>query len=345
MTMSSSLPLASPKVSVFMMTYNHAPYIAQALDSALAQQTNFPFEIIIGEDCSTDGTRAIVTDYVQRYPVRIRALLHETNVGASRNQVHVLEACTGEYIALLEGDDFWIDPHKLQKQVDFLDGNPDYAISAHNVTIVGGDGQPTATKKQYYAEAPFDTYTLEELSKSNVLPTASCVYRNHFTAGPAPTGVPEWLNQSKIGDFCLHMLTARFGKIKYFHEAMGAYRVHHGGIWSVQNEVMRNAVLFDTIQLMKHEFGGEARQGLNKYQLHSLSEIADQGQSVPGFNLADMLLPRQEAVLALIKEDYMPFMHAHFTQQQAVHSAEYRYGKQLLGPVRWVLAKARSHRK
>jgi len=138
MTTSSYLPLAPPKVSVFMMAYNHAPYIAQALDSALAQQTTFTVEIVIGEDSSTDGTRNIVTDYVQRYPGRIRALLHETNLGASRNQVLVLEACTGEYIALLEGDDFWTDPYKLQKQVDFLDEHLDYAISAHNVTIVGG---------------------------------------------------------------------------------------------------------------------------------------------------------------------------------------------------------------
>ena len=345
MTTSSYLPLAPPKVSVFMMAYNHAPYIAQALDSALAQQTTFTVEIVIGEDSSTDGTRNIVTDYVQRYPGRIRALLHETNLGASRNQVLVLEACTGEYIALLEGDDFWTDPYKLQKQVDFLDEHLDYAISAHNVTIVGGDGQPTAAKTLYYAEAPFDTYTLEELAKSNVLPTASCIYRNYFTAGPAPTGVPKWLNQAKIGDFCLHMLAARFGKIKYFHEAMGAYRVHQNGVWSVQNEVMRNAVLFDTIQLMKHEFRGEARQGLNEYQLHSLSEIANHGQSVPGFNLADMLLPRQNSVLTLINEIYIPFMQVHFAQQQAVRSAEYRYGKQFLGPVRWVLAKARNHRK
>ncbi|MBU6122877.1 glycosyltransferase [Hymenobacter siberiensis] len=330
-----------PKVSVFMMAYNHAPYIRQALDSVLAQQTNFSVEIVIGEDCSTDDTRSIIIEYVEQYPGHIRALLHDVNMGASRNQVLVLENCTGEYIALLEGDDYWIDPHKLQKQIDFLDNHLDYAISAHNVVIVGGEGDLTAAKKLYYTEPPFDTYTMVELAKGNVLPTAACVCRNNFTAGPTPTGFPEWLKQAKIGDFCLHMLAARFGKIKYFPEVMGAYRVHQGGVWSVQNEVMRNAALFDTIQLLKQEFSGKARQSLNEYQLHSLSEISDQGRLVQGFSLADILMPRQDAVLALIKEEYIPFMQDHFTKQQVASSAEYRYGEHLLRPLRWLLNKAR----
>ena len=346
MLLSTNPARSNPKVSVFMLTYNHEQYIKQALDSALAQETDFDVEIVIGEDCSTDNTRAIVADYVVRYPGRIRTLFHDANVGMSRNVVLVLEACTGEYIALLEGDDYWTDPHKLQKQVDFLDAHPDYAISAHNVTVLKSDGQSGTSESLYYSKPPFDTYTIGELAKGNVLPTASCVYRNYFTAGPSPTGVPSWLNQAKIGDFCLHMLTARFGKVKYFHETMGIYRVHQGGVWSIQSELMRNAVIFDTIQLMKGEFDGDARNGLNEYQLRTLSEIADQSQAVMrGSELTEILVSRQDEILSLVKEMYVPFMQSYFTQQQAVHSAEYRYGKQLLAPVRWLLNKTRGRSK
>lgn len=328
-----------------MLTYNHEQYIKQALDSVLTQQTDFDVEIVIGEDCSTDNTRAIVVDYAQRYPGRIRALLHEKNVGMSRNVVQVLKACTGEYIALLEGDDFWTDSKKLQKQVSFLDANPDYAISAHNVTVIKSNSQTRDSHSLYHSAPPFDTYTIAELSRGNPLPTASCVYRNCFTAGPSPTGVPEWLNYAKIGDFCMHMLTARFGKVKYFHQVMAAYRVHQGGVWSIQNEMMRNVMLFDTIQLMKADFDGEARKGLNEYQLHAMSEIADQSSTASSDGLTGILLSRQSAVIELINEVYLPFMHTYFEQQQAVRSAEYRYGKQALAPARWLLRKTRGEGK
>lgn len=329
------------KVSVCTITYNHGHYLAQAIESVMMQKRDFALEMIIGEDCSTDNTREILRDYAARYPDVIKPIYHEKNVGSANNSFACLTACTGQYIAALEGDDYWSDPLKLQKQIDFLDSHLDYAISAHNVVIVGGEGESAANTKLYYTEPPFDSYTVEELSKGNVLPTAACVYRNNFTSGPTPTGFPEWFKQAKIGDFCLHMLAARFGKIKYFPEVMGAYRVHQGGVWSVQNEVMRNAALFDTIQLLKPEFSGKARQGLNEYQLHSLSEISDQGRLVPGFNLADILVPRQDAVLALIKEEYISFMQGHFAKQQVARSAEYRYGEQLLRPFRWLVEKMR----
>ncbi|NLI41548.1 MAG: glycosyltransferase [Caldisericales bacterium] len=117
-----------PLVSVCMITYNHEPYIAQAIESVLMQQTDFPVELVIGEDCSTDNTRAIVCDYRERYPERIHLLLPEHNLGMFPNFVATLQACDGRYIALLEGDDYWTDPFKLQKQVDFLEVHPEYGL-------------------------------------------------------------------------------------------------------------------------------------------------------------------------------------------------------------------------
>src|SRR5579864_5044611 len=106
------------KLSVMMITYNHERFIAQALDSILAQQVNFDYEIVVGEDCSADGTRAILMDFHRRYPSRIVPFLRDRNMGAMPNFESTLRACRGQYLALLEGDDYWTSPDKLQRQVD-----------------------------------------------------------------------------------------------------------------------------------------------------------------------------------------------------------------------------------
>lgn len=126
----------SKKVSVFMITYNHEKYIAEALDSILMQKTDFDFDIVIGEDCSTDATRRIVLEYSRKYPDKIKLLLHNVNVGFISNLMYVLEACTGKYVAMCEGDDYWTDPFKLQKQVDFLEANKEYILATHGYRMV-----------------------------------------------------------------------------------------------------------------------------------------------------------------------------------------------------------------
>lgn len=116
--------MTDPLVSAKMITYNHAPYIARAIEGVLRQQTHFPFELVIGEDCSTDGTREIVFEYGRKYPDVIRVIASKQNLGAAANNRQTVEACRGKYIAFCEGDDFWHNPVKLQKQVDYLEGHP-----------------------------------------------------------------------------------------------------------------------------------------------------------------------------------------------------------------------------
>ncbi len=130
-----------PLVSVRLVTYNHEKWIAQCLESILMQRTDFPFEVIVGEDCSTDGTLEIVLAYAERHPDKIRVLPAEANLGAMTNSYRVQQACRGKYHAMIEGDDYWIDPLKLQKQVDFMEANPDMTLCFHNVFVVN-DGQP-----------------------------------------------------------------------------------------------------------------------------------------------------------------------------------------------------------
>ena len=134
--------MTNPLVSIVCITYNHEPYLCQALDGFLMQRTTFPVEIILAEDCSTDGTRAICEEYAKRYPGKIRYIWSETNVGAVANERRAMEAAQGKYIAFCEGDDYWTDADKLQRQVDFMESHPDYSVCWHrckHLLVENGD--------------------------------------------------------------------------------------------------------------------------------------------------------------------------------------------------------------
>ncbi len=120
--------MIEPLVSVKMITYNHAPFIARAIEGVLQQQTNFPYELVIGEDCSTDGTREIVLDFQKRYPHIIRVITSDSNVGMKKNGYRTSKACRGIYKAYCEGDDYWQNPEKIQKQADYLQSHPDCGL-------------------------------------------------------------------------------------------------------------------------------------------------------------------------------------------------------------------------
>jgi glycosyltransferase involved in cell wall biosynthesis len=213
------------KVSVAMVTYNHERFISQAIESALMQQVNFDYEIVIGEDCSTDHTRDIVIDYQQRYPDKIRLLLPEKNLGAKKNGIQVHKACQGEYIALLDGDDYWTFPHKLQKQVDFLDTHPECAICFHSVKVIYDD----CSQEPFIRRPPRqkEIYALKDLLVDNFIPACSTMFRNGLFGE-----FPDWFHVLPIGDWLLHILNAQHGDIGYINEVMGARRVHSGGVWS-----------------------------------------------------------------------------------------------------------------
>lgn len=129
-------------ISVIVPTYNHEKYIQAALDSIFAQQTEYSFEVLIGDDFSTDGTRAILQEYKSYYPNCIRLFLSPKNLGATRNAFNLLTNARGKYLATLEGDDYWTDPEKLQQQVDFLESHPEYIGCTHKFTVVDEDNHP-----------------------------------------------------------------------------------------------------------------------------------------------------------------------------------------------------------
>lgn len=219
-------------VTVWMTAYNHEKYIVAALESVLNQQTTFTYEIVLGEDCSTDGTRDIVLDYHAKYPGKFKLLLPEKNLGMLPMFKATYEMCTGKYLAFLDADDYWTDPLKLQKQVDFLEANPDYSFCFHKVQFLE---QSTGVLHEPYSineELNRDMLTLDDfISDINPVDTLSVVMRNVLGQS-----LPNWYYQLPFPDLGIYFLLLQQGKAKYLNETMGVYRVHGGGAWSGASE-------------------------------------------------------------------------------------------------------------
>jgi glycosyltransferase involved in cell wall biosynthesis len=219
------------KLSVLMLTYNHERFLAQAIESVLAQRVNFDYEIVIGEDCSTDGTRAVVMDFHRRYPDRIVPLLRDHNIGAMRNLEATLAACRGRYVALLEGDDYWTCREKLERQLNFLDTHPGSSMCCHRVQFLDETG---FAEFDVYPSLPAGPYTIEDLLKGNFVMTCSAVLRRDLV--PA---LPPWFRKMKLGDWPMFALAAKHGTIDVMDEVMAVYRVHAGGNWSSLPSITR----------------------------------------------------------------------------------------------------------
>lgn len=210
-------------VSLVCISYNQERYIAQALDSFLMQnRESFDLEVIIADDASTDSTQDIIRGYAAREPAIIKPILRKKNVGVQKNLFGALQAATGAYIALCEGDDYWTDPSKLQRQVDFLEKNPDCTVCFHPVIVKrednGGEAIYPVHKKGHH-------YTLNELLQHNFIQTNSVMYRN----GGEITSV--CLDGIMPLDWLIHIFHAKGGKIGFINRPMAVYRRHPGGLW------------------------------------------------------------------------------------------------------------------
>ena len=214
-----------PLISVVMITYRHEKYIQKAIEGVFLQKTNFPIEFIIANDNSPDNTDNIIKQIIKNTPdnVQVRYTKHEVNKGMNPNFTWALKQAKGKYIAVCDGDDYWIDENKLQKQVDFLEQNPNYAICCHNVYFL--NGETISPQSPYDKENTQDTYTLDDLAFKNMIPTLSVVFHN------LNINFPDWYYSSPMGDYPLFLWTAKSGKIKYFKEKMGVYR-QNTGVWS-----------------------------------------------------------------------------------------------------------------
>ena len=221
----------NPMVSIVCTTYNHEKFIANAIDSFLMQVTDFDFEILIGEDCSTDKTRKIVDEYAKLNPNKITLVTSEKNVGAMQNFYRLFQRSKGKYIAICEGDDFWIDPLKLQKQVDYLEENPECTLCFHNGEVVDSLNKKLdrlvvpwlKNNKKYFGDKS-KRYTAGELALLGYIPTASFLFPKFLLENP-----PEWSFRSVVGDNVIKLITASHGYAYYMNEVMSSYRIGVGG--------------------------------------------------------------------------------------------------------------------
>lgn len=250
--------LPTPLVTVVVTTYNQERYIAQALDSVLAQQTDFPFEIYITEDCSTDGTRDILRQYAAHWPDVIRLNLRSENVGISRNWYEGLCAARGEYVCTLEGDDWWRSPHKLQAQVDFLRAHPEYLAVSHTLLLTDDAGST-------YGTLPSDRRivgkeaTMALFLAGVTYSCTACLVRNIFKEQNEARAAYVTANRS-IADFALCMLYLDAGRVFVLPEALSAYRVagsdpDHQNYNATQSAVKKYADFLDVALASKAYFG------------------------------------------------------------------------------------------
>lgn len=211
-----------PCVSICMNTFRHESFIRQAIEGVMMQQTTFPFQLVIGEDASDDNTRSVCEEMQQQYHEKILLLPGDQNHGQNRNLFRTLKACTGKYIALCEGDDYWIDPLKLEKQVAFLDNHPEYVMCFHPVRTVDKNGA------LLHEKPPNDQailYAGGDLLHTFV-PTPSLVFRNCLDS------FPEAFFKVKSTDAFIVGMLSGFGKGADLGFIGGCYRKHDGGLYN-----------------------------------------------------------------------------------------------------------------
>lgn len=281
------MSIDSPLVSVCIITYNQEKYIGECLEKALAQKTSFAYEVLVGDDCSTDKTGAICRDFQAKHPDKVKYIRREKNLGMVGNWEATIKGCKGKYIALCEGDDYWADPKKLQKQVDFLEANPSFSLSYHDAILVDENGKPLGRNVlQENQKRDFSEY---ELNRGALVVTASICFRNIIPY------FPKEFYKVNNSDTFLTSLLGNYGKGHFHHDiAPSAYRIHSGGVWSLVSDIKKNANSANTFLnlLAYHGQVGRPREvldGLFARYLNASAELfkilLKQGQWAKAFSV------------------------------------------------------------
>ncbi|MES2544074.1 MAG: glycosyltransferase [Bacteroidota bacterium] len=219
------------RVSVCMITYNHESFIQEAIEGVMMQETTFPVQLIIGEDCSTDNTRELCIKYKNLYPERITLVLQEINVGAVANFYKVIDQCMKDfkYVAMCEGDDYWIDPLKLQKQVDLLESDSNIGLAFTEAKIFDNESQEFIPK-EYKSNFPAQKEVIPELLKSNFVEFATTVFRTIMLKDIWTILAPQFSKDTILTDTPLVLESAKWGRIGYMPEETTVYRISQGSI-------------------------------------------------------------------------------------------------------------------
>ena len=244
-------------LSVCMVSYNQEQYVCDALDSILMQKTDFAYEVIVSDDCSKDRTVEILNDYAVKYP-NVRVITGEKNLGYPNNQRRSLEAATGKYIALCDSDDYWTDPYKLQKQVDYLEAHPECAICFHNVMHIY-DGTTAHRSLLVPLDFPSELTIEDVITRRWFLATNSEVFRREYVS------FPDWYDSVLHIDYVLNLIISQHGTLHYIPDVMSVYRhtaisvnaQHRDGEWGYMlfhSQTMKTILehMYDTLDKQFH---------------------------------------------------------------------------------------------
>ena len=258
------------KVSVYCMAYNHEKYIRSALEGFVNQKTTFDYEVFVHDDASTDNTASIIREYAERYPQIIKPIYQVENQhskGINKFRAFILPHATGEYIASCEGDDYWIDETKLQRQVDFLDNHPEYSACVHNSYKLD---MRTQEKNVMFAALDYDIQVYNALEGiATCYQTASLMYRRKY----ADNRPQFYYNASKngFGDYPQAIFLALNGPIRYLGQTMSVYRFGTESSWTTRNrkDMHKSALHYQYVSQMLREVN-EYTNGLYVDQIEKL---------------------------------------------------------------------------
>ena len=261
-----------PIVSVLCITYNQARFIRQTLDSILGQVTDFPFELLVGDDRSSDGTAEIIADYAARHP-NLVAVLRSENLGPNKNFSDLTARARGEYVAICEGDDYWTDSSKLQRQVEFLRTNPEFTLCFHPVRVLYED-MPGV--EEIYPKHSSPQPSLSDLVAHNFVQTNSVLYRWRYH-GEEPFRLDEGIAP---GDWYVHLMHAEVGRIGFLPQVMAVYRKHAAGMWATYaTELARHKKLGNSeiafFRTLRGHFGGRYAAGYEASQKAIFRRLAE----------------------------------------------------------------------
>lgn len=220
------------RLNVVLVTYNHAEFIEEALKSILYQKVDFEFDIIVADDKSTDDTLKIIRNLEQTTSVPFRYLQSDKNLGITKNYRRAFRACDAEYVAVLEGDDIWTSPCRLQKHVNFLDSHRECTMSFNRYIVGDFEKAKYHIQPCWSSEDGYQLLTSRDIARDNLIGNFStCVYRK-----TALDTLPEQLFEMTAYDWITNIMIGRNGMIGYLTDVMSIYRIHSGGVWSGKRE-------------------------------------------------------------------------------------------------------------
>ena len=289
------------KVSIFTLVYNQEEFITQTIDSILMQKTNFDYQLVIGEDCSTDNTRLICQDYQKKYPSKIKLLPSlGKNIGLIANYMRTIKACDGKYIAICDGDDYWIDELKLQKQVDFLESNPEYNIVGTNYIKIYKNNRFVEDKKERQKQV----YEFDDLIFKNLIPSVTALFRNIPNQDP----LPNWILNFPYGDWPTYLWVLKNGgKIHFLDDVTAVYRMEIGVSAKIRKKISNIEKV--NLNILKHIASDNCfshkikiiKESINQTKKSILTSYNREKKYLKGLKVFLEMLPSQKNKFNFIK--------------------------------------------